>query len=66
MPGLSGIELQALLKAEGHHMPVILITAHPDEHVRDRAMQAGAVSFMSKPVRAEDLILSLDRALKNT
>src|SRR5215831_20768558 len=51
MPGLSGIELQETLVAEGHRIPVILITAHPDEHVRARAAQAGVASFMSKPVR---------------
>jgi hypothetical protein len=44
---------------------VPLCVAHPDEHVRDRAMRAGAVSFMSKPISEADLIRCLDRALKN-
>jgi FixJ family two-component response regulator len=65
MPGLSGIDLQALLHAEGHHIPVIFITAHPDEHTRERAMRAGAVCFMNKPMSEADLIHCLDRALKN-
>jgi len=64
MPGLSGVELQAVLHAEGHHIPVILLTGQPDEHVRDHAMRAGAVAFMSKPISEADLILCLDRALK--
>lgn len=65
MPGVSGIELQARLHAEAPHIPVILVTAHPDTHVRTRAMRAGAVAFMSKPISEPDLIRCLDRALKN-
>ncbi len=42
MPGISGVELQARLKAEGHRIPVIVMTAFPDDRVRDRAMQNGA------------------------
>jgi FixJ family two-component response regulator len=65
MPGVGGVELRARLHTEGHHIPVILHTAHPDEHVRDRAMRAGAVSFMSKPISEADLIRCLDRAPKD-
>jgi FixJ family two-component response regulator len=64
MPGLNGIELQSLLHAEGHRIPVIFVTAHPDEHVRDNAMRGGAVSFLNKPISIADLVLCLDRALK--
>lgn len=64
MPGLSGIELQARLHADGHRIPVIFVTAHPDACARDRAIRAGAISFMSKPMNATDLIRSLTRALK--
>ncbi len=64
MPGVSGVELQARLHAEGHRIPVIFVTAHPDEHVRERAMRSGAVAFMSKPISEADLIRCLDRALK--
>jgi FixJ family two-component response regulator len=62
LPGLSGIEFEALLRTEGYHIPVILITGYPD--VRDRAMRAGAASFLSKPISEADLIRCLDRALK--
>jgi FixJ family two-component response regulator len=65
MPGLSGIELQARLHAGGHRIPIIFVTGYPDERVRERAMQAGAVSFMSKPISQANLILCLDRALKD-
>jgi len=64
MPGICGLDLQAILHAKGHDIPVIFITAHPDEHVRERAIQAGAVSFLSKPFSAADLMLCLDRAFK--
>ena len=64
MPGLSGIELQARLIAAGHRMPIIFITAFPEESVRARAMSAGAVGFMSKPYSDDHLINCLERALK--
>ena len=64
MPGLNGVELQARLKADGHRIPMIFITAFPDDRVRDRVMQQGAVSFMTKPFDEANLIGCLDRALK--
>jgi FixJ family two-component response regulator len=63
MPGLSGIELQARLIADGHRMPVIFITAFPEDSVRTRAMNAGAVCFMSKPFTDDHLIGCLNKAL---
>ena len=65
MPGMSGIELQAHLKAEGHRIPVIVITAFPDDGVRDRAVQHGATGFLTKPFSQESLTACLDRALKS-
>jgi len=47
MPGMSGIDLQDRLIADGHRIPIIFITAHPGESVRARAMKAGAVDFLS-------------------
>ena len=64
MPGMSGIELQARLKAEGHTFPVIVVTAFPDDSVRDRAIQQGASCFLTKPFSQETLTGCLDRALK--
>jgi FixJ family two-component response regulator len=49
MPGLSGLELQAKLKAEQCPIPIIFITAHGDAEVRIHAMREGAVQFLSKP-----------------
>jgi len=65
MSGLSGIELQERLNAEGCRIPMILVTAHPDAHVRERAMRAGAAAFLRKPVSKGDLIPCLDGVLKN-
>jgi FixJ family two-component response regulator len=55
MPGLSGLDLQDRLLAEGHKMPVIFVTAYP-ERFRDRAIAAGAVGFLSKPFPEGSLI----------
>ena len=49
MPGMSGLELQANLKAERCLIPVIFITAHGDAEMRIHAMRQGAVEFLSKP-----------------
>jgi FixJ family two-component response regulator len=49
MPGLSGLELQAKLKAERCRIPVVFITAHGDAEMRIHAMREGAVEFLSKP-----------------
>ena len=49
MPGMSGLELQAKLKAEGSRIPIIFITAHGDAKMKSRAMAAGAIEFLSKP-----------------
>jgi FixJ family two-component response regulator len=63
MPGLSGIDLQRGLIAQGAQLPTIFITAFPEEETRVRAMTAGAVGYLSKPFREESLLECLDRAL---
>jgi FixJ family two-component response regulator len=63
MPGMDGIELQSRLRQQGCRLPVIFITAHPDIHARSRAMASGAVGFLNKPFRDDELISCLDRAL---
>ena len=49
MPGMSGLELQAKLRADGCKTPIIFITAHGDARVRIQAMREGAVEFLMKP-----------------
>jgi FixJ family two-component response regulator len=63
MPGMSGVELQEYLIAQGYPMPVIFITAFPQESERARAMAAGAVCFLSKPFDGQTLIKCLNEAL---
>jgi FixJ family two-component response regulator len=63
MPGMSGVDLQSHLVANGHCTPVILVTAYPEESVRERALDAGAFGFLGKPFSEECLIACLDRAL---
>ena len=64
MPGMSGVELQSLLIAQGHRMPIIFITAFHEERVRARAMKAGAIGFLNKPFSGQTLIECLETALK--
>jgi FixJ family two-component response regulator len=61
MPGMSGVDLQSHLLANGHRTPVIFVP-HPEERLRERALAAGALGFLSKPFREENLIACLDRA----
>ena len=65
MPGMSGIELQSVLIASGKDIPIIFITAFPDERTRVRAMEVGAVGFLSKPFKGLTLIQYIDDALKS-
>ena len=64
MPGLNGLELQEGLRARGYHTPVILITAYPNEKHRSRAMNAGAIGFLSKPFEEQTLVEWLTAAMK--
>ncbi|HEV2826871.1 MAG TPA: response regulator transcription factor [Pyrinomonadaceae bacterium] len=63
MPGMSGLELQAKLIAEGSSIPVIFITAHGDANMKMRAMKAGAVEFLTKPFDDEVLLKKVRPAL---
>jgi FixJ family two-component response regulator len=63
MPGMTGIELQGVLHAQGSTMPMIFITAFPEEGVRERALRDGAVGFFSKPFDGAKLIECIDSAL---
>jgi FixJ family two-component response regulator len=63
MPGLSGLELQQRLVAEGGRLPIIFITAYPDAQVQQAALQGGALCFLSKPFDGNALIACLERAL---
>jgi len=64
MPGMSGLELQTKLKAEGSRIPIIFITAHSDDKIKLQAMTAGAVEFLSKPFDDEVLLEKVRAALR--
>jgi two-component system CheB/CheR fusion protein len=66
MPGMSGIGLIERLKAEGHTLPAIMITGSGAVPMAVQAMKAGAVDFIEKPVRHDDLLASVKRALDQT
>ena len=65
MPGMTGLELHRHLVDVGHRIPTILVTAYPDEITRDRALKAGVVCYVSKPVDDEHLERCLRSALES-
>ena len=65
MPGMSGVELQELMMANGYSTPIIFITAFPEERIRSRVLGAGAVGFLAKPFTEESLVGCLERALRS-
>jgi FixJ family two-component response regulator len=65
MPGMTGLELQAKLVADGCQIPIIFITAHGNTRMRMQALGAGAVEFLGKPFDDERLLLSVRAALEN-
>ena len=62
LPGLDGLELQQALMAGGSHRPVIFLTGKGDIPTTVRAMRAGAVDFLTKPVSEKDLLGAIARA----
>ena len=63
MPGLTGIQLQELLAATGRRMSIVFVTGHADVPTSVKAMKAGAVDLLTKPVDAQDLIAAIQRAV---
>jgi RNA polymerase sigma factor (sigma-70 family) len=63
MPGLSGLDLQRELTDAGIRIPIIFITGHGDIPMSVRAMKAGAVEFLTKPFRDQDLLDAIAQAI---
>jgi FixJ family two-component response regulator len=63
MPGFSGLELQREMADANIHTPIIFITGHGDIPMTVRAMKAGAVEFLTKPFREQDLLDAIQQAL---
>jgi len=64
LPRMSGLELQHRLSNKSDSVPIIFITAHANEKLRNRALQEGAVSFLYKPFSGEDLLSAVHSTLK--
>jgi RNA polymerase sigma factor (sigma-70 family) len=62
LPGLSGLNLQRELTARGISIPIIFITGHGDIPMSVQAMKAGAVEFLTKPFRDQDLLDAIEQA----
>jgi len=66
MPGLSGLDLQKQTSEAGLEIPIIFITGHGDVPMTVRAMKAGAVEFLTKPFRDQDLLDAIQQALERS
>ena len=66
LPGMNGVELLHLLRESGHKLPAIMITGDSDVPMAVRAMKAGAVDFIEKPVGCRDLLVAVERALEQS
>jgi FixJ family two-component response regulator len=64
MPGMSGVELQRTLKARGLSIPMIFITAYPNDKIRKQALDAGAVCFLNKPFDGALMMECIEQALR--
>jgi FixJ family two-component response regulator len=64
MPGMSGLEMQERLAAEGNTIPIVFLSGHASFQAGVRAMKTGAVDFLAKPCNDVELIATIERALK--
>jgi FixJ family two-component response regulator len=63
MPGVNGLDLQNRLRRDGHRIPVIFVTAFPNETHRTRAIGDGALAFLAKPYNEQSLVDCINRAI---
>ena len=63
LPGMSGFDLLEVLRERGYRLPAIMITGNSDVPTAVRAMKAGAVDFIEKPINRDNLLASIERAL---
>ena len=66
MPGMSGLELLELMRRRGWDLPVIIITGRSDDQLKERALRAGVVALLDKPVDESTLMNALDRAFASS
>ena len=63
LPGISGLDLQHELKKKRISIPIIFLTAHADVPMSVRAMKSGAIEFLTKPFRQQDLLDAVQRSI---
>jgi FixJ family two-component response regulator len=63
LPGVNGLEFQDILASKGIHVPIVFMTGHGDIPMSVKAMKAGAVDFLPKPFRDQDMLDAVTRAL---
>lgn len=63
MPGMSGLELQDLLRERGSTLPIFFVSGRTDESVRSKAIENGAVDFLAKPVNSDQLLRAINAAM---
>src|SRR6266478_7716757 len=66
LPGMNGLELQRQIVAANWRIPIIFITSHADGDAQARALEAGAVDYLYKPFREEQLLNAIDAAMKHS
>ncbi|MET4572724.1 FixJ family two-component response regulator [Stenotrophomonas rhizophila] len=64
LPGISGLDLQGQLAVQGIHLPIVFMTGHGDIPMTVRAMKAGAVDFLAKPFRDQDMLDAVSAAIE--
>ncbi|WP_141036732.1 response regulator transcription factor, partial [Listeria monocytogenes] len=64
LPGISGLDLQGQLDAQGIHLPIVFMTGHGEIPMTVRAMKAGAVDFLAKPFRDQDMLDAVSAAIE--
>ena len=66
LPGMNGLDLQRQIVAANWRIPIIFITSHADGDAEARALDAGAVDYLYKPFREEQLLNAIDAAMKHS
>ena len=66
LPGMNGLDLQRQIVAANWRIPIIFITSHADGDAEARALEAGAVDYLYKPFREEQLLNAIDAAMKHS
>src|SRR5712672_3757815 len=64
LPGVNGLEFQGVLARAGIHIPIVFMTGHGDIPISVKAMKAGAIDFLTKPFRDQDLLDAVQQALE--